>query len=53
MDLDKVDIIAKYICIWHNLIIDKEVLTFLDVPEIEFEPLQNVLISRGYNNYSR
>lgn len=43
---DKVDIVVKCVCLLHNIIIDKEGLTSLDIPEVGFEPQHNVSVSR-------
>lgn len=50
IDPDKVDIIVKCVCLLHNLIIDKE---GLDILEMDFEPVDNVPVSRSYNHYGR
>lgn len=48
----KVDIIVKCFCLLHNIIIDKEGLTSLEIP-MEATLEGNESISRRYNNYSR
>lgn len=50
---DKVDIVVKCVCLLHNIIIDKEGLTSLDIPEMDIEPLYNVPVSRRYNHSRR
>lgn len=52
IDPDKVDIVVKCVCLLHNIIIDKEGLSSLDIAAIGLEPEHNA-VSRRYNNYGR
>nr|CAI5829778.1 unnamed protein product [Callosobruchus analis] len=49
---DKVDIIVKCVCLLHNIIIDMEGLSSLDIPAMGLEAEHNP-VSRRYNNYGR
>lgn len=53
IDPDKVDIVVKCVCLLNNVLIDKEGLISLDIPEVGFEPQHNVPVSRRYNHYGR
>nr|CAI5838516.1 unnamed protein product [Callosobruchus analis] len=49
---DKVDIIVKCVCLLHNIIIDMEGLSSLNIPAMGLEAEHNP-VSRRYNNYGR
>lgn len=53
IDPDKVDIVVKCVCLLHNIIVDKEGLSSLDIPAMGLEPKNNAPVSRRYNNYGR